>query len=131
MCSEVQDEILERQGIYIPMTRVVMTSDETDEAWWAEVTALGWARMDHDEQRTVERYGRWYVLLRIHHRECCTDARRFRHPVILDAAIQSGGLGFVGTDRSTFSVLSRRRVLDWHGGAARMVLWGRKGADDH
>jgi len=109
---EVQDEILERKGIFIPMTRVIMTSDETDEAWWDEVAALGWVRMDHDQQHTVERYSRW-------------------HPVILDAAIQSGGLGFVGTDRSTFSVLSRRRVLDWHDGAARMVLWGRKGADDH
>ena len=54
-----------------------------------------------------------------------------RHPVILDAAIQSLGIGFVGTDRSTFSVLSRRRVLDWQDGAARMVLWGYKGADDH
>ena len=75
MCSEVQNEILERKGIYIPMTRVVMTSDETDEAWWDEVTALGWARMDHDEQRTVERFGRWYVL-RIHHCEGFTDYMR-------------------------------------------------------
>lgn len=39
-----------------------MTSDEKDPAWWDEVTALGWAGMDHDEQRTVERYGRWCVL---------------------------------------------------------------------
>ncbi len=61
--------------------------------------------------------------------ERCRDS--YRHPVILDAAIQSLGLGFVGTDRSTFSILSRRRVLDWHDGAARMVLWGSKGADDH
>ena len=59
------------------------------------------------------------------HAGCC------RYPVILDAAIQSNGLGFVGTDRSTFSTLSRRRVMDWHDGATRMVLWGRKGADDH
>ncbi|KAI0347794.1 hypothetical protein BDW22DRAFT_1349857 [Trametopsis cervina] len=109
---EVQAELLQRKGINIPMTRVIMTSDETDETWWDEVTALGWVKMDHNEQRTAERYGRW-------------------HPVILDAAIQSLGQGFVGTDRSTFSVLSRRRVLDWQNGAARMVLWGRKGADDH
>lgn len=38
-----------------------MTSDEKDQAWWDEVTALGWVGMDHDEQRTVERYGRWCV----------------------------------------------------------------------
>ncbi|KAI0706099.1 hypothetical protein BC835DRAFT_1260723 [Cytidiella melzeri] len=109
---EVQDELYERKGIRIPMTRVIMTSDESDEAWWDEVTALGWVRMNHNEQHTEEHHGRWY-------------------PVILDAAIQSLGQGFVGTDRSTFSVLSRRRVLDWQDGAARMVLWGYKGADDH
>ncbi|KIP02086.1 hypothetical protein PHLGIDRAFT_112444 [Phlebiopsis gigantea 11061_1 CR5-6] len=109
---EVQQEIVERHGVYIPMTRVIMTSDETDQTWWDEVAALGWARMDHEKERTNERYGRWY-------------------PVILDAAIQSNGLGFVGTDRSTFSTLSRRRVMDWQDGATRMVLWGRKGADDH
>ncbi|GJE85810.1 O-fucosyltransferase family protein [Phanerochaete sordida] len=109
---EVQDEILQRKGIYIPMSRVIMTSDEKDEEWWKEVVAQGWVRMDHDALQTEQRYTRW-------------------HPVILDAAIQSAGLGFVGTDRSTFSVLSRRRVLDWNDGAVRMVLWGRKGADDH
>ena len=70
--------------------------------------------------------------LRIHHAaDDRTNLLRFRYPVILDAAIQSAGMGFVGTDRSTFSVLSRRRVLDWQDGAARMVMWGRKGADDH
>lgn len=58
---EVQDELYERKGIRIPMTRVIMTSDEGDDAWWEEVAALGWVRMNHDEQRTAERYGRWYV----------------------------------------------------------------------
>jgi hypothetical protein len=57
--SEVQSEILEKHGLYIPMNRVIMTSDETDEAWWQEVEALGWAKMDHTEQQTEERYGRW------------------------------------------------------------------------
>ena len=119
-----------------------MTSDESDQTWWDEVTALGWVRMDHDEQRTVERYGRWYVPI-CYCSVTSTCMRRMimrsrshitlpsRFPVILDAAIQSSGQGFVGTDRSTFSILSRRRVLDWQDGAARMVLWGRKGADDH
>ena len=45
------------------MTRVIMTSDETDEAWWDEVAAIGWVRMDHDALGTVERYGKWYVLI--------------------------------------------------------------------
>ena len=56
---EVQDELLERKGIYIPMSRVIMTSDETDSAWWDQVSALGWVKMDHAEHQTVERYGRW------------------------------------------------------------------------
>ncbi|EED85211.1 predicted protein [Postia placenta Mad-698-R] len=110
--NEVRDELLARKGIDIPHTRVVMTSDESDQAWWDEVTALGWAKVDHDAWETVRTYGRWY-------------------PVLLDAVIQSNGLGFVGTDRSTYSTLSRRRVQDWHDGAARIVKWGYKDADAH
>ncbi len=94
------------------MNRVIMTSDESDPKWWAEVEALGWVRMDHQAMETTKKYGRWY-------------------PVILDAAIQAGGSGFVGTDRSTFSILSKRRVQDWNSGVTRMFKWGRKGADDH
>ncbi|KAI0346571.1 hypothetical protein BDW22DRAFT_772681 [Trametopsis cervina] len=110
--SEVQDELLEQRSIHVPSSRVIMTSDETNPTWWADVAARGWVRMDHDAMQTEERYGRWY-------------------PVILDAAIQASGVGFVGTDRSTFSILSRRRVLDWNNGVARTVKWGKKGADDH
>ena len=49
--------------------------------------------------------------------------------MILDSVIQSNGLGFVGTDRSTFSTLSRRRLIDWRDGAVRMVKWGKFGAE--
>ncbi|KAI0756814.1 hypothetical protein C8Q80DRAFT_1215643 [Daedaleopsis nitida] len=110
--TEVQDELRERKGVDIPMARVIITSDETDPVWWDEVRALGWKTVDHQKARTVETLGRWY-------------------PVLLDAAIQSNALGFVGTDRSTYSILSRRRVETWHDGATRTVLWGYKGADDH
>ncbi|KAL1951501.1 hypothetical protein VTO73DRAFT_650 [Trametes versicolor] len=109
---EVQEELLARKGLDIPMTRVIITSDEKDPAWWEEVRALGWRTLDHEAAGTAEAFGRWY-------------------PVILDAAIQSGAHGFVGTDRSTYSIVSRRRVESWHDGATRMVLWGYKGADDH
>lgn len=112
MYREVQEELLQRQGLDIPMTRVIITSDEKDPAWWEEVRALGWRTLDHEAAGTAEAFGRWY-------------------PVILDAAIQSGAHGFVGTDRSTYSIVSRRRVESWHDGATRMVLWGYKGADDH
>ena len=57
--------------------------------------------------------------------------RANRYPVILDAYIQSQGIGFVGTDRSTFSTLARLRVRDWNDGAVRMVKWGRPDADEH
>ncbi|KAI0801075.1 hypothetical protein C8Q74DRAFT_465353 [Fomes fomentarius] len=109
---EVQDELRERKGVDIPMSRVIITSDETDPAWWDEVKAMGWRTVDHETARTEEVFGKWY-------------------PVILDAAIQSNALGFVGTDRSTYSILSRRRVETWHDGSTRTVLWGYKGADDH
>ena len=45
MYSEVQAELRERKGTDIPMTHVIMTSDETDETWWDEVRAIGWVRL--------------------------------------------------------------------------------------
>ncbi|KAH9836945.1 uncharacterized protein C8Q71DRAFT_578541 [Rhodofomes roseus] len=109
---EIQDEIRLRKGIDIPDTHVILTSDEKDQAWWDEVTALGWVKIDHDAWETEQNYGKWY-------------------PVFLDAAIQSSAMGFVGTDRSTYSTVSRRRVEDWQDGATRTIKWGYKGADDH
>ncbi len=50
---------------------------------------------------------------------------------IMDPAIHSLATGFVGTDVSTYSLLSSHRVEDWNGGATRAVKWGIKGADDH
>lgn len=54
-----------------------------------------------------------------------------RYPVLIDAAIQSLGVGFVGTDRSTMSILARRRVQSWQDGAVRTLKWGRPDSDDH
>ncbi|KAH9937279.1 uncharacterized protein B0H18DRAFT_1081519 [Fomitopsis serialis] len=109
---EIQDELRARKGIEVPDTHVILTSDETDQAWWDEVTALGWVKIDHDAWETEQNYGKWY-------------------PVFLDAAIHSSATGFVGTDRSTYSTVSRRRVEDWQDGATRTIKWGYKGADDH
>jgi len=89
---------------------VIMTSDEDDPAWWAEVAHLGFKYPDHS--KTEEEYGRWY-------------------PLLIDAVIQSGGIGFVGTDRSTMSEIALRRCQSWHGAVTRMVKWGYIGADDH
>jgi len=108
--GEVRAELLARHGITV--SRVLMTSDESDAAWWAEVKALNWSWVDHDAEKTVEKYGKWY-------------------PVLIDAVIQSMGRGFVGTDRSTMSMVAQRRVEDWQDGPTREVKWGWKGADDY
>ncbi|KAJ7173653.1 hypothetical protein C8R46DRAFT_1189838 [Mycena filopes] len=106
--EEVQEELWNTRHIVVD--RVIVTSDEQDPAWWEAVSELGWVRPDHAQ--TVEVHGEWY-------------------PILIDAAIQSGGLGFVGTDRSTVSVMARKRVVAWNGGAVRTVMWGSPGADDH
>lgn len=87
-----------------------MTSDERNATWWDGVVAQGWFGLDHS--KTAELYGPWY-------------------PVLIDAAIQSGGIGYVGTDRSTMSMMGRRRVETWHKGVVRTVRWGKPDSDDH
>ncbi|THV07511.1 hypothetical protein K435DRAFT_833398 [Dendrothele bispora CBS 962.96] len=106
--EEVKAEILEKRGIVV--NHVIMTSDERDEGWWKEVEEQGWLAVDHSQ--TKELYGDWY-------------------PILIDAVIQSGGVGFVGTYGSTMSILAKRRVMEWHDGASRMVRWGTPNADDH
>ncbi|SCV68250.1 BQ2448_371 [Microbotryum intermedium] len=57
---------------------------------------------DPDSWHAVERFGGWY----------CS---------ILDSSILSRGVGFVGTEGSTFSYLTARRVETWSGGVTRFV----------
>ncbi|KIM70241.1 hypothetical protein SCLCIDRAFT_102054 [Scleroderma citrinum Foug A] len=108
--EEVQQELLDRKGIHV--TRVIMTSDERDPNWWAEIAKLGWTWVDYAAERTVEKHGKWY-------------------PLLLDAIIQSRGAGFVGTEYSTMTTVALRRVQDWSQGAVRVTHWGWPGADDH
>ncbi|KAJ6520331.1 hypothetical protein C8R45DRAFT_954802 [Mycena sanguinolenta] len=109
--DEVKAELWHQKQLTV--NHVIITSDEKDDKnWWRDVTELGWWTPDHVKLRTEETYGVWY-------------------PVLIDAAINSRGSGFVGTDRSTFSILSARRVKSWNEGPVRMVQWGRPGADDH
>lgn len=49
--------------------------------------------------------------------------------MFLDAIVQSLGAGFVGTDRSTMSLIAERRVRDWYNGPTREVQWGSWGRD--
>ncbi|KAJ7648342.1 hypothetical protein DFH06DRAFT_1095762 [Mycena polygramma] len=106
--EEVKAELLQTKGIAVQ--HVVMTSDEKDRAWWNVVAQYGWVGVDHST--TVEKHGMWY-------------------PLFIDAAIQSGGVGLVGTDFSTVSLIAGNRIKAWHGGVVRMVKWGKPGADDH
>jgi hypothetical protein len=53
--QEVKEELLERKGIVVE--KVIMTSDERNETWWASVRERGWYQVDHSE--TVEKYGAW------------------------------------------------------------------------
>lgn len=98
---------LRQKGIEVE--HVVVTSDEKDSDWWADIYAHGYVSIDHSE--TFRLYGVWY-------------------PVFIDAAIQGNGAGFVGTDRSTMSRLAARRVEYWHEGPFKLVKWGHLGADD-
>jgi len=123
---EVKEELLERKGIVA--NHVIMTSDERNATWWEEVTAQGWFSVDHS--KTGELYGEWYVNSKFTVLFFPNNIDS-RYPVLIDAAIQSGGEGFVGTDRSTMSVLARRRVQSWRDGAVRTVKWGTLDADDH
>ena len=125
---EVQEELsIKYPGMNVK--HVVMTSDERDEAWWDLVKAQGWYRLDHSSTATL--YGRWFVLPFLTLPSSRTSPATSRYPVIIDAVVQSGGMGFVGTHLSTFSVLAQRRVEDWQRGVTRTVKWGFKGADDH
>ncbi|KAJ7676518.1 hypothetical protein DFH06DRAFT_1466020 [Mycena polygramma] len=106
--EEVKAELLQSKNITVQ--RVIITSDERDRAWWQAAAGYGWVGVDHN--RTAEAHGAWY-------------------PLFIDAAIQSGGMGFVGTDLSTVSVIARNRVRAWQGGVVRMVKWGNPEADSH
>ncbi|KAF9530883.1 hypothetical protein CPB83DRAFT_787438 [Crepidotus variabilis] len=96
----VRKELGEILGIEV--NNVVLMSDETAPEFWANVKAIGWLSVDHGTHLTIERYGPWY-------------------PTLIDIVIQSCAIGFVGTEDSTLSIVSQRRVMDWNGGAIRSV----------
>jgi len=54
-----------------------------------------------------------------------------RYPVLIDAVIQSSGIGLIGMYGSTMSLLAGRRVEDWHNGVYKIIKWGTPDADDH
>ncbi|KAL7409845.1 hypothetical protein BDY24DRAFT_436766 [Mrakia frigida] len=81
---------------------VVVTTDESDPEYLAEITALGWFLVDHHALNTKHVHGIWY-------------------PSLIDNVVLSLGRGLVGTKSSTMSILASRRVEDWNGGQTERV----------
>jgi len=80
----------------------ICAADENSVAFWDDVKRLSWFHVNHTQEQTLERFGEWY-------------------PPLIDIVIQSMAVGFVGTEDSTFSLVSQRRVEDWTGGLALNV----------
>lgn len=57
--EEVKAELRETKGVEVE--HVLVTSDETDVAWWQTVREAGWTWVDHEELKTVARFGLWCV----------------------------------------------------------------------
>lgn len=119
--EEVKAELREKRGIEVE--RVLVTSDEKNADWWTEVRSLGWTWLDHKEYQTAEKLGKWYATFASNEQFIHITDDMIRYPVFLDAAAQSLGSGFVGTYRSTMSLMAARRVVDWNGGFSRDVNW--------
>ncbi|KAF9472441.1 hypothetical protein BDN70DRAFT_818661, partial [Pholiota conissans] len=83
-------------------THIPLLSDEISPSFWDDVRKRGWFHANHVEVQTLEIYGEW-------------------HPPLIDTIIQSLAIGFVGTEGSTYSLVSQRRVEDWNGGVVRIV----------
>jgi hypothetical protein len=47
----------------LDVKNVVLTSDEVDPAWWADVAKMGWKYPDHS--KTQEEFNGWYVFIYI------------------------------------------------------------------
>lgn len=78
------------------------SADENSPDFWDDVKSQGWLHVNHTQEQTLKRFGEWY-------------------PPLIDVVIQSMAVGFVGTEDSTFSLVSQRRVEDWNGGLVRNV----------
>ena len=78
--------------------------DETSPTFWQQVKEEGWFAVDHAKEDTLALYGEWYLP-------------------IIETAMLSYAVGFIGTDDSTFSLVAARRVEDWNNGIARITKW--------
>jgi hypothetical protein len=99
---------------------VIITSDETDEAWWDEVERIGWKRIKFPSKVALPQ---GFKL--IHGKEDYDISEEtYAHVwdrMVVEVAIQSYGTGFVGTQGSTMSLMAQRRVEHWQRGATSIV----------
>ena len=98
--DRIRDEIRRKKNLDVK--HVIVMSDDGDPGFWKEVESIGWARLDHFKELTLEKYGEWI-------------------PPILDQVAQSMAVGFVGTEDSTFSLVSMRRIQDWNDGPGVLI----------
>ena len=82
---------------------------------------MGWYTPNHVEEQTEDKYGIWYVQSRVSPLSMCPTSHRY--PVLIDAVIQSSGVGLLGTPGSTMSLIAGRRVMDWYHGEYHNVKW--------
>jgi hypothetical protein len=142
--DEVRTDLLSSSRTDLPSEiPVLVMSDEpktspdyrdpgTSEAWWKSVSELGWIHIDHDVLKTADTYGVWSVSFSpFHPFSSYLLVTLCRYPAVFDATMLSLASAFVGTDRSTYSLLAKKRVQTWRNGPTRFVKWGFKGADDH
>jgi len=76
----------------------------------------GWYTIDHVAEDTDHRHGKYSdgdsFLFGYRPPESLVN-EIFRYPVLIDAVIQSSGVGMIGQTRSTYALLAGRRVRDW------------------
>lgn len=127
MIEEVEQELHSRgvgiKGGFAHKFPVIVTSDEVDEDWWAEVARFGWKRLklpaalqlDESESRLhdkdTEPPGGW---------SAATYAKIWDR-LVVEVAVQGMATGFVGTEGSTMSLVATRRVEHWQKGVTRFI----------
>ncbi|KAG9006312.1 hypothetical protein FRB93_008801 [Tulasnella sp. JGI-2019a] len=108
---------------------VLVTSDEQDPLFWAEVRGLGWSAFGWTEANDSD----WSPTMFDFRPELLGSRDKWDHkrivpdswwPALVDAASQSMASGFVGTADSTMSLLAMRRVREWNSGVGVMVPFG-------
>ncbi|GAA6008208.1 hypothetical protein JCM10207_000039 [Rhodosporidiobolus poonsookiae] len=99
---QIEAELRKRRNAPKGRISVIFATDSDDPSFIMKLNKLGWVYSNHVEFATAARFGGWW-------------------PSILDQAILSRSIGFLGTKQSTFSYVTARRVEAWNGGITTVV----------